>query len=63
MLALTISRNDPRTLQLEILADAIEHDNGVVHRITDQGQQRGEHRQDRSGLFNREKSPMVMIVS
>ena len=39
MLKFTMSVNEPRTPSFKIFADAVESHDGVVHRITDQGEQ------------------------
>ncbi len=41
------------TIGLETLADAVEHDDGVVDGVTHHGQQRGHHRQIERGLRQR----------
>ena len=44
MLRFTMSTNEPRTPQLEIFTNAVKRHDGVVHRITDQREKRGDHR-------------------
>ncbi len=44
------------THELQVLADAVENNDGVVHRVTDQRQDRGDHRQSDLLVRQREKA-------
>jgi hypothetical protein len=62
MLVLIIDRGQPRALALGF-ANPVEHHNRIVERITDHGQQRGDHRKADLELIDQQEAECSLPTS